>query len=152
MVFQLSKEDIPMLSIEELKDKSRLIADEVWNKGNLEICEDIFAPGFVRHQPPYPDMDFAAFKQHILNTRAAYPDVKITLDEPEIFEGNRSAGRWTFRGTQTGQSPTTGAEPTGKQVTFTGCSVDHWVDDKIVERWEYIDWLGLLQQLGVVPK
>ena len=33
-----------MLSMEELRAKSRLIIDEVWNKGNLEVFEDIFAP------------------------------------------------------------------------------------------------------------
>ena len=139
------------MSTEAIKAKNRLYVDEVWNKGNLEVFEDIFAPNYVRHQPPYPDMDFAAFKQHILNTRAAYPDVKITLDEPEIIEGNRLASRWTYRGTQTGQSPTTGASPTGKKVTFSGCIVGHYLGDKIVEEWEYGDYLGLLQQLGVVP-
>lgn len=140
------------MSIEAVRAKSLLIIEEVWNKGNVTIFEDIFAPNLIRHHTPYPDMDFAAYKQHILDTRAAYPDVKITLDEPAIIEGNRIASRWTFRGTQTGQSPTTGAAPTNKQVTFTGCTVDHWVDDKIVERWDYIDWLGLLQQLGLVPR
>ena len=77
-------------------------------------------------------------------------DDVITLHEVIVAE-NRAVTRWTFQGTQIGQSPTTGASPTGKQVTFTGCNVAHWKNGQIVEEWEYSDWLVLLQQLGVVP-
>jgi len=38
--------------------------------------------------------------------------------------------------------------PTGKQVIVTRCTVSHVVKGKVVEDWEYADWLGLLQQLG----
>lgn len=41
--------------------------------------------------------------------------------------------------------------PTGKEVTLKGCIVVHVRDGKIVEEFEYSDYLGFLQQLGVVP-
>ena len=45
-----------------------------------------------------------------------------------------------------------GIPPTGKHVTITGIAISHWVGGKSDEVWINIDSLGLLQQLGVVPK
>lgn len=57
--------------------------------------------------------------------------------------------RWTFRGTHTGELM--GIAPTGKQVTVTGISIDRVVGGKIVEEWNEMDDLGMMEQLGVVP-
>ena len=139
------------MSTEELKAAFRRVYDEAWHKGNMDVIDELHAVDYVRHQTAYPDVEgLEAYKQYVADVRTSYPDVQITIDEI-IAEGNTTAARWTFRGTQTGQSPTTGAPPTGKQVTFTGCLMTHWVEGKIVEEWPNVDWLSLLQQLGVVP-
>jgi hypothetical protein len=39
----------------------------------------------------------------------------------------------------------------GKEVIKKGCVVVHIADGKVVEELEYADYLGFLQQLGVVP-
>jgi len=44
-----------------------------------------------------------------------------------------------------------GIPPTGKQVTMTGITILRFAGGKCVERWSEADFLGLLQQLGVVP-
>jgi hypothetical protein len=49
-------------------------------------------------------------------------------------------------------SPALPIPPTGKEVTLVGCVVVQIVDGKIVEEFEYSDYLGFLQQLGVVPR
>ena len=41
---------------------------------------------------------------------------------------------------------------TGKQVTQTGIDILRFADGKIVERWGEFDSLGLLAQLGLVPR
>ncbi len=139
------------MSTEELKATIRRVNDEAWNKGNLDALDELCDADFVRHKPPFPDIEgLEAGKQFVADCRISYPDLQLTLDEI-IVEGDASAIRWTYRGTQTGQSPTTGAPPTGKQVAFTGCNILHWVEGKIVEEWENGDYLSLLQQLGVVP-
>jgi len=51
----------------------------------------------------------------------------------------------------TGQSPTLPIPPTGVEVTLVGCNVSHWANGKIIEEWEFSDYLGLLTQLGVIP-
>jgi len=68
-----------------------------------------------------------------------------------IVDGDTAALRWTWEGTHTGALPSLGIPATGKRVRFSGCSIYHFRDDKIVQQWEYGDLLGFLQQLGVVP-
>jgi predicted ester cyclase len=139
------------MSGEEIKANARRIIDEAWNKGNLEVWDEIYTADYVRHKSPFPDIEGSeAAKQFIVDCRTAYPDFQLTIDEI-IAEGNTIVTRWTYQGTQTSQSPTTGASPTGKKVTFSGCTVGHYMGDKIVEEWEYGDYLGLSQQLGIVP-
>jgi predicted ester cyclase len=140
------------MSVEKLKATTYQIVEEVWNQGKVSVLDEIYAPNYVRHKPPFPDINgLEAAKQFIRDSRTSYPDVYVTLDEVIVAE-NRAVTRWTFQGTQKGQSPTTGVSPTGKQVTFTGCNVAHWANGQIVEEWEYSDWLVFLQQLGVVPE
>ena len=139
------------MSTEELKANLRRVHDEAWHKGNLDALDELYAADWVCHRSPYPDFEgLEAYKQHITNCRISYPDLQLTIDEI-IVEGDTSATRFTLRGTQTGRSPTTGAPPTGKQVTVPICTVSHWVEGKAVEEWVYADYLGVLQQLGVIP-
>jgi steroid delta-isomerase-like uncharacterized protein len=78
----------------------------------------------------------------------AYPDLQITIEDM-IAEGDKVVVRYTFRGTQEGE--TQGIPPTGNHVTVTGIFMCRCEGGKIVEEWENWDDLGLLQQLGVIP-
>jgi predicted ester cyclase len=55
-----------------------------------------------------------------------------------------------MRGTH--QGDLFGIPPTGKQATFTGLVISRMAGGQIAEEWEHFDQLGLLQQLGVVPR
>ncbi len=61
--------------------------------------------------------------------------------------------RSTFRGTNTGDivTPTMHVPATGKQVTMTGIGIFRFADGKFVEAWYESDYLGLFQQLGLIP-
>jgi predicted ester cyclase len=137
---------------EDMKTKSIRIWEAVWNEGKVDLLDEIVAPHCVRHRPPFPDFaDLAAFKKHVLTTRASYPDAHLSFDQM-ICQGDWWASLWTWSGTQTGVSPTTGAPPTNKHVTMKGCTMTRKEGDKIVEEWELDDHLGLFQQLGIIPK
>jgi predicted ester cyclase len=45
-----------------------------------------------------------------------------------------------------------GIPPTGRQATVTGISIGRYASGKLVEEWQNFDALGMLQQLGVIPK
>ncbi len=136
---------------EDLETKIRRLTDECWNQGNLDALDALYSADIVRHKPPYPALfGLAAVKRFTAETRKSYPDIHLTIDEAAIAE-NITTVRWTFQGMLAGQSPTTGVPGIGQHVAFTGCTISHWLDGKIVEEWEHADYLGLLQQLGVLP-
>lgn len=137
---------------EDLKIKFRRIVDEAWNKGNLDVLDELHSADYIEHQPPFPDVKgLDAFKQMVAGTRQTYPDFHITIHEL-ILEGDRLAVRWTWTGTHLGQSQHLAIQPTGKQLTVTGSHILHFEKGKLVEGWNFADVLGVLKQLGIVPQ
>ena len=136
---------------EELKSRIVTVHEKIWNERKLELCDTIYAEDFVRHLPPFPDIvGREALKASISDFLTAFPDFKVTFHEV-IVEGDSGASRFTGTGTHTGHSSMLGIPPTGKHIAFSGLSIAHFVDGKAVEEWMNSDWLGLLQQLGVIP-
>jgi predicted ester cyclase len=139
------------MSLEELKTKIYQVNEQVWLKGNLDALDEIYAAGCVLHSPPLPDVQgLEALKEHIAGIRSAYSDAQLDYDEM-IGEEDRIVYRYTWRAKHTGQSPTLPIPPTGNEVGMEKCVVVRTQDNKIVEEFEYADYLGFLQQLGVVP-
>ena len=120
------------------------------NRGNIDEMDELLAPDVLRHMPPLPDIRGVEMSKQLgRDLQTSYPDRHQIIDEI-IVEGDVSAVRWTFRGTNTGPSqyiPT----PTNKQVTYKACWIAHWKDGKIVEDWLFQDMLGMMQQLDLIP-
>ena len=136
---------------EELKARFRRALEEGWNKGNLDAWDEVYAADYIHYRPPLAVFEsLEAEKQDVANTLKAFSGSEITIHEI-VMEGNTTATRWTWRARHTGQSPRLGIPPTGKEVTLVGCNVSHWANGKIIEEWEFSDYLGLLTQLGVIP-
>jgi len=136
---------------EENKAVVRRFLKEVFEGGNLELVDEIFAPVYVLHDPIAPDevRGPEGMKQYVSMYRGAYPDTHFTIED-QIAEGDEVVTRWTGQGTHEGEL--TGIPPTGAQVTVTGIQFDRVVDGEIQETWVNYDALGMMQQLGVVPR
>ena len=133
------------------KTVSRRFLEEVWNKGNLAVLNEIIAkdhvnsgPGTLPGLPTGPE----GTKQLVTVYRNAFPDVHFTIDE-QIAEGDKVVTRWTAHGTHQGEL--IGIPATGKSSTVTGINVDRVVNGKIAESWGIFDQFGMMQQLGVIP-
>ena len=139
------------LTSEGLKAMMRLVIDEVWNKGNRKASDEIFAASVVLHRTTMPELKGSeAWNQYVADLRSAFPDIRFTV-EALMAEGNVGVTQWTWRGTHQGLLPNVPIPPTGKQVTMAGCTVYRALDGKFVEMWAYSDYLGMMQQLGVIP-
>jgi hypothetical protein len=132
----------------DIKEQWRRFA-EVWMTGNLEALDAILSPQVVYHLPPFQDMDRTALKQFILEFRKSFPDFHVTTDE-DVIEGNTSAHRWHCTATYAGESLIFSVAPTGKQTSAIGSHICHWADDKMIEVWHNGDWLGWLENAGVI--
>jgi steroid delta-isomerase-like uncharacterized protein len=126
--------------------------DEVTNKGNLDLVDEMFAPDYVHHDPANPDpkgvVGTEDVKRHLQELIDAFPDMQFTVEDM-IAQGDDIVVRWTATCTHTGDY--FGIPPTNKSATLTGMNTWRVKDGKAVEGWVSRDDLGLLQQLGVIP-
>ena len=81
--------------------------------------------------------------------RGGFPDVQWTLEET-VIEGDVLAARYTMRGTHHG--PFFGMPPTGKAIAVQALNIYRLSAGKIVSEVGQPDLLGLLQQIGALPK
>jgi len=127
------------------------VADEIWNQGKLEIVDELIATDYVYHNPANSIRGTEGYKLLVTMMRSAFPDFRFNTieDKDMIAEGDKVAGRWIATGTHKGEYM--GIPPTGKKVTVEGIMISRFADGKVVEDWESVDSLGLLQQLGVIP-
>jgi len=133
------------------KNVVRRLFDEVWNKGNLPVADELFAPNYVHHDSSTPDVGQGpeSEKKRATLYRTAFPDLRLTIEDITA-EGETVMARWSCRGTHKGDL--SGIAPTGKQFTISGISIARIANGKMAEGWVNWDALGLMQQLGVVAE
>jgi steroid delta-isomerase-like uncharacterized protein len=133
------------------KNVVRRLFEEVWNKGNLPVTDELFAPNYTHHDSSTPDLGRGpeSEKKRATLYRTAFPDLRLTIEDI-IAEGETVMARWSCRGTHKGDL--SGIAPTGKQFTISGVSIARIANGKMAEGWVNWDALSLMQQLGVVPE
>ena len=138
------------MSTEQNKALVRRLMEEVFDRGNISLIDELFAPDFVEHEelPPGIPTDREGVKQLSLMLRSAFPDLKATIDDL-LAEGDKVAARMTWRGTHKGEFM--GIPPTGKSVSVGVIDVVRFAGDKFVEHWGLMDTASMMQQLGAVP-
>lgn len=79
----------------------------------------------------------------------ALPDGQLTTEDV-IARSDRIAARFRLTGTHTG-GPLLGVPAAGAAIDVTGMTVLRFgTHGRVVERWQALDQLGLLVQLGVI--
>jgi predicted SnoaL-like aldol condensation-catalyzing enzyme/sugar lactone lactonase YvrE len=114
------------------------VVEEVLNEKNLDVLEEIFAPGLVEHMPSgdetYASIEDlqASFAEYF----ATFPDAEYTVEDV-IAEGDRVVLRYSVTSDLFG-SP------------VQGVYIAQFEDGKIVEAWHQSDDLSALVALGLV--
>ncbi|HMN29595.1 MAG TPA: ester cyclase, partial [Caldilineaceae bacterium] len=108
--------------------------DEVWNKGNLEILDELA-----------PELVSKGFKEFVRSQRTALGNFQATI--LDLFaDQDRVALHWQVNAIH--QSDYLGVAATGKSVTFRGISMFRIAEGKIVDDFGYWDDLPVLKQIG----
>lgn len=136
------------MSAEQNKQVFRRVIEEGFNSGNLAALDEFFSTTYQEHQFGLPPT-LEGFKEDIHGLRAAFPDLKLTIEEI-IAEGDKVWARMTARGTHRGQFM--GLAPTGKSFAITVIDICRFENGKIVEHWGVPDRFHLMAQLGALPR
>jgi predicted ester cyclase len=133
-------------------DQAKLMRQlgEVWETGRVNEVDDLLPADVTYHLAGFPDMDLPGIKEFMAGFHQSFPEFSITVEE-DIVDGERSAHRWNCTGTFSGAGGILPGEPTGRETRATGSHVIHWRDGRPIEVWHFGDWLGWLQQAGVIP-
>jgi predicted SnoaL-like aldol condensation-catalyzing enzyme len=136
---------------EQNKTNLRRLFEEVWNKGHVQVADELIAPTYTHHDSSSPDLGRGpeSEKKRVTLYRNAFPDIRFTIEDL-LVEGETVVARWSCRGTHKGEL--SGIAPTNKQCNFTGVSIARFTNGKMFEGYVHWDALGLMQQLGVVPE
>ncbi|HET7036179.1 MAG TPA: ester cyclase [Thermomicrobiaceae bacterium] len=126
----------------------RWLVEEACNNGNLAALDAVLA----LPNPPGPAADVGArptLRDTLADFRDAVPDARWTILEL-VAEGEAVVARLKVQGTFSG--PLLGLAPPGRPATVTGVAICRFAEGCLVDLWLQADLLGLLMQLGVLPR
>lgn len=134
------------MSAEQNKQIMRRMIEEVWNKGNLLVAEELFAPEHT--SPSAPDLPPGPESVKMLVTmfRSAMPDYHMVIDMIMADE-TKVVARFIQSGTHVG-APLMGMQPSGRRAEWTEIGVLEIKNGKIVKSWYEVDMLSMIQQLN----
>ena len=139
-----------LMSTEENKAIVRRYHEELFNKGNMAIADEIFDSNYLNSAfdnlglPRGPE----GFKQYASMIRSAFPDFHLAIED-QVAEGDKEVHRITASGTHKGNFMN--IAQTNKQVEVSAIVIDHFSGGKVTKTWAEIDMFGMMQQLGVIP-
>jgi hypothetical protein len=127
----------------------RRAVEEVWNQGNLDVADLLFAANYINHAGLILDLVHGpeAIKISVALYRTAFPELQITID---ALTAKRDAVllRWIARGSPPLPSSTAHAP----QHALTGIIVSRCAGGQIVESWTHWNQPGVMKQLGLMRR
>ena len=134
----------------DAKSIVRRLYDEVWNKRRLEVANELISPSHALQDPHLTGSAVGpeAYKRVVTQFLAGFPDLRFTVDDI-VSEKDKVAVSWTISGTQ--KREFRGIPATNKEVSVDGITINHVANGKIIDSCVSMDYLGMMQQLGVVP-
>ena len=124
---------------------------EAFNDGNLAVVDEVVAEDFVEHapMPPGTPSGIAGLKAFITALRAAFPDQHYDVLR-SVSQGDTHVLYVKNSGTMTGDFM--GMPASGKHASWDEVHIARAAGGKLVEHWQVIDQLSMLQQLGFIPE
>src|ERR1700736_6109723 len=120
---------------------------EFINEGRLDRVEEVLEADYVDHDDGSVGVE--AFRHRIAGFRAAFPDLRVTVDQV-LEDGEYVASRTTTTGTH--DEPLFGIPATGRRVELTGVDIVRVSSNgRAAERWGGLNTYSLLKQLGAIP-
>jgi predicted ester cyclase len=126
------EEEAAVSSLEENKALVRHFNEEVYNRGNLNVADELLAPSFVsRDALTGEEASREDLKQEIAEQAATSSDLHFSIEE-QIAEGDKVVPRSIGSGTHDLEE-FEGLAPSGARITIENIFIDRVAEGKIVE-------------------
>jgi steroid delta-isomerase-like uncharacterized protein len=129
---------------EQNKAIARRVFDEIFNQGEFQVADEIYAKDFVNHGMHH-DAGLAEDQAAQRLEKQACPDLNMTVG-PMVAEGDLVSVLWIARGTDTGR---VGRMPaTGVKIEVRGVTIWRIVDGKIREEWTSFNEMSIAREIA----
>jgi len=131
----------------------RDFAQKMINERDLALAPEFIAKSSIHHE--FGDVPEGyrggprAMAQFLNLYLRAFSDLRVTFEDA-LADRDRVVMRWRLEGTHDG--PLMGIAPSGRRVSVEGIRIDRIENGKIAESWMQMDTMGLLEQIGALPK
>jgi predicted ester cyclase len=126
---------------EQNKAAFRRLIYEVYNKGNMDVFDEVIAENCILHDNERTAESLEMAKRQIRMIISMYRNIQITIDDM-IAEGDMVAVRATFQGI---------FRRNGKNMMSPSITISRFKDGKIIEAWRMYDTASIFRQLGISP-
>src|SRR5919107_253805 len=137
------EEKIAVSAEEENKALVRHLFEEVYNRGNLDVADEVLAPDFA-WKLPSEDAGIEVYKQWIASQLDASSDLHFSIEE-QVAEGEKVITRLIGSGTHD-QQEFGEFTPRGVRITIEAIIIHRVVEGKIVEERNKADFSPFWQQ------
>jgi predicted ester cyclase len=127
------------MPVEANKKLISALIDEVWNEHDPAAVGRFFGPGLRE--------EIAEHRRQLLG---GFPDLRVTVEDDLIADGELVVARLTLTGTHLGAFA--GQAATGRVVSWSSIRIYRVRDGKVVETWAMQDRLALLRQVGAIAE
>jgi len=128
--------------------------NELWNERKVDLAEELFSPDCVTHQLRSGSPDAisprtpAVLRAHVTEWLESFPDLRFTVEQV-LEQDDFVTVAATAEGTHTGTW--LGVPATGRKVSIRMTVTYRLEHNHIAEDWVLVDFLGVFQQLGLLP-
>jgi predicted ester cyclase len=139
------------MSVEENKVLLRRFFEEIYNKGNLAVADELVAEGYISHN----ELDIQVLgpqgiKRAATLQRDAFPKLHTTIEDL-IAEWDKVVVRGKDTGTHTG-TEFVGIPAKGRRFALTWIDIFGIEDGKLLEAWLETNVESFKRQLGAIPE
>ena len=146
------------MSTEENKAIVRQLYEELYQKRNTAILDELIAPEYVLRfaaagWQPSVTRGPAVYREFMKVWWEALPDFSVGIEQL-IAEGDSVVTVCTWSGTHRGDlayGPSGAIKPTGRRMSLPDIITSRISEGQIVEEWESANMGSLWQQLGAIP-
>lgn len=125
----------------------RRAIEAIWNRGDLDVADELFAPDYVNHDGLIVDLVLGpeAIKISAALYRVAFPGLRVRVEEVNAID-DTVVLRWSASSSR--DTVDTGASSSAPRSVSGTIRSRIW-NGKIVESWTEWDRIGVLGELGL---
>jgi len=129
----------------------RRAIEAIWNRGDLDVADELFSPDYVNHHGLISDVIFGpeAIKISAAFHRLAFPQLRVVIEELST-DADTVVLRWTARNGSAERTTVDNNVATNER-SVKGITRNRFAEGKIVESWTEWDRIAVFRQLGLVP-